>query len=251
MTQVQVNPDTLSVEIPYILGSDYPDRTEKLVRFESADNGFVFDDMNSSSLIGYTGSAEDITIPDSVTSIGSGAFEGCGSLVSVTVPSSVTGIGESAFAGCENLVSVTILNPDCQIYDSATTLFNGYDNETGEYRFNGTIYGYTDSTAQAYAEKYGHKFESIGSSTTPKPEKYKFGDPNGNGKIDSSDASFVLGVYAILATGGDAGLEEEQIKAADVNKDGKLDAKDASAILSYYSYTSTGGKEDLETFLKS
>ena len=251
MTQVQVASDALSVEIPYILGSDYPNKMEKLVRFESADNGFVFDDTQENdtiSLIDYTGSASDITIPDSVASIGSGAFEGCTILRDITIPSSVTTIGESAFAGCENLVSVTILNPDCQIYDSSTTLFNGYDNETGEYRFNGTIYGYTDSTAQAYAEKYGYKFEAIGSST---PEKYKFGDPNGNGKIDSSDASFVLGVYAILATGGDAGLEEEQIKAADVNRDGKIDSKDASIMLSYYSYTSTGGKDDLETFLKS
>ncbi len=92
------------------------------------------------------------------------------------------------FAGCENLVSVTILNPDCQIYDSSTTIFNDYDNETGEYRFNGTVYGYTDFTAQAYAEKYGYKFEAIGSSTPPNPEKYKFGDPNDDGKTDAKDA---------------------------------------------------------------
>lgn len=222
--------------------------------FEATDNGFVLDvtqENDTVSLVDYTGSASDITIPDSVTSVGSGAFEGCGSLVSVTVPSSVTGIGESAFAGCEKLVSVTILNPDCQIYDSSTAIFNDYDNETGEYRFNGTVYGYTDSTAQAYAEKYGYKFEAIGSSTPPNPEKYKFGDPNDDGKTDAKDASFVLGIYAILATGGDSGLTEEQEKAADVNKDGKIDSKDASVILSYYSYTSTVGKGDLETFLKS
>jgi hypothetical protein len=49
-----------------------------------------------------------ITLPDSLTSIGNAAFNGCGSLASVTIPSSVTSIGEGAFAGCGSLTSVTI-----------------------------------------------------------------------------------------------------------------------------------------------
>lgn len=80
---------------------------------------------------------------------------------------------------------------------------------------------------------------------------YKLGDTNEDGKIDAKDASFVLGVYAILSTGGKSNLTAEQEAAADVNGDKKIDSKDASAILSYYSYTSTGGKDDILTFLKS
>ena len=41
-----------------------------------------------------------VTIPDSVTSIGSYAFRGCTGLTSVTIPNSVTSIGEDAFYGC-------------------------------------------------------------------------------------------------------------------------------------------------------
>ena len=47
-------------------------------------------------------------IPDSVTSIGEGAFRGCTGLTSITIPDSVTDIGVSAFEGCTGLISITI-----------------------------------------------------------------------------------------------------------------------------------------------
>ena len=51
-----------------------------------------------------------ITIPNTVTSIGEGAFYKCLSLTSVTIPNSVTSIGREAFYGCSGLISVTIPN---------------------------------------------------------------------------------------------------------------------------------------------
>ena len=52
--------------------------------------------------------ATNVTIPDTVTSIGSEAFEYCYSLASVTIPNSVTSIGNGAFYYCSSLTSVTI-----------------------------------------------------------------------------------------------------------------------------------------------
>ena len=47
-------------------------------------------------------------IPNSVTSIGNSAFEGCDSLEYVNIPNSVTSIGEEAFLECNSLKSIYI-----------------------------------------------------------------------------------------------------------------------------------------------
>ena len=50
---------------------------------------------------------QNTVIPNSVTSIGDGAFSGCTGLTSVTIPNSVTSIGKYAFSYCSSLASVT------------------------------------------------------------------------------------------------------------------------------------------------
>ena len=47
-----------------------------------------------------------ITIPNSVTSIGDGAFSGCIGLTSFIVPNGVTSIGSHAFTECYNLKTI-------------------------------------------------------------------------------------------------------------------------------------------------
>ena len=235
-----------------------------------------------------------VTISDSVTSIGDIAFAYCNALSSVTLPHSVLLIGDSAFFDCSMLTSITIENQDCEIFDSEYTVVNGFDDYNNSV-YDGIIYGYTNSTAQAYAEKYGRRFIALDTTVTTttttttttdeittepitttteapvttttttttittttlvtvKPEvptepAMILGDTDGDGVINSSDASNVLTAYALIATGGESTLTEEQMKAADVNKDGAVDSSDASSILAYYAFTATGGTKTLEEFL--
>ena len=62
---------------------------------------------------------KSVTIGNSVTSIGEGAFEDCSGLKSVTIPNSVTSIGEQAFYDCRGLTSVTIGNSVTSIGEGA------------------------------------------------------------------------------------------------------------------------------------
>ena len=50
----------------------------------------------------------DITISESVTSIGNDAFRDCSGLTGITIPESVTSIGGDAFRGCSGLTGITI-----------------------------------------------------------------------------------------------------------------------------------------------
>lgn len=110
---------------------------------------------------GYYDSIKKVIIEDGITFIGDYAFSGCTSLYSVTIPKSVVEIGQYAFDDCMYLASVRIENPECKIPMSDSTINNGIIPALGTNHFDGTIYGYADSTAEMYAVKYGCHFEAI------------------------------------------------------------------------------------------
>ena len=61
----------------------------------------------------------ELTLPDSVTSIGNYAFSGCRSLTSIAIPDGITSIGDYAFYKCVSLTSMTIPEGVTSIGDSA------------------------------------------------------------------------------------------------------------------------------------
>ena len=64
-------------------------------------------------------SLQEITLPDSVTNIGDQAFSECTSLQKINLPDSLNSIGASAFSGCENLQQITLLDSLNSIGDYA------------------------------------------------------------------------------------------------------------------------------------
>ena len=62
-------------------------------------------------------SLKELTIGNTVTTIGANVFSGCSGLTSVTIPNSVTTIGANAFSGCTGLteVNITDLSAWCKI----------------------------------------------------------------------------------------------------------------------------------------
>ena len=89
----------------------------------SSSDGVLYN-KNLTELVCCPGGKTSVTIPDSVTSIGDGAFSGCRNLTSVTIPDSVTSIGDGAFSECRNLTSVTI--PD-SVTEIGWHAFEGYN----------------------------------------------------------------------------------------------------------------------------
>ena len=79
-----------------------------------------------------------IQIPDSVTSIGVYAFRYCSSLSSIQIPDSVTSIGGNAFSGCSNITAFTV-DENNQNYKSDNNLLLTKDGKTLVAGVNGNV----------------------------------------------------------------------------------------------------------------
>ena len=97
---------------------------------------------NVNYLVAYVGSNTDLTLPDDHNGqnyeLNNYAFSGCSGLTSVTIPNSVTSIGSYAFSGCNSLASITL-----PFIGANRTASDGY-NEVFGY-----IFGYTTTLSSS------------------------------------------------------------------------------------------------------
>ena len=110
------------ISIVKYLGSDF------LVTVPSLINGRPVTKLLGNVFVESGSTLIGVSLPDSLTRIGSGAFSGCTGLTSITIPNSVTDIGQSAFSGCTGLTSIAIPNGVASVsqytFDSCTSLIS-------------------------------------------------------------------------------------------------------------------------------
>lgn len=196
--------------------------------------------VKNNVLVGYQGDTEtltELTVAEGIQGISAGAF--CSrtdtesffvtefsALKTVTIPASVQLIGDGAFSEVPALESITILNPDCIILDGESdAIATGYINETTEggwcpSYFTGTIYGYTNSTAQAYAERHDYKFVSLGEPPV--------GDVTLDGEVGLRDAVILARALGGQTTGV---MSPAARRNADLNADGTVNDEDLTLLL--------------------
>ena len=85
-------------------------------------NTIIPDNVTSIGVGAFEGCEElhSINIPNNILKIATYAFFGCSKLISITIPNSVTFIGQNAFGNCDALVSITV--------DSTNSVYDSRDN---------------------------------------------------------------------------------------------------------------------------
>lgn len=232
----------------------FSDRSDlSAVVFDRAD---YLDTIGMMAFSSCTGLSGGVNIPSQVTDIGMSAFQGCSgfdtlyyntradipeqcfyscsSLETVYLADGVKNIGRLAFADCGSLSYIRIT--DSVEYISPIA-FKGCDNLT--------VYCYTDSYAHQYAADNGISFVLIDAPAPTEPPTqeptseptetpteitgYYIGDSDGNGELESIDATLIQRHLVELPIP----VSEDVLIHGDVDEDEELTVLDVTFIMRY------------------
>lgn len=232
----------------------------------------------------FSGDADlqTVSLPDSVTALsygdgGTGAFEGCVSLKKIAfsknlsqigyhtfrscsaleyaaLPETTVWLGAGAFGDCNSLAALEVHAPDCRFVSSAAVYADT------------TLYGYSGSSAEKFADKFDRRFvllESVtttsasttavttettasrittaassetgstessvtGSAVTEPEENYLLGDLDGDSAYALSDL-VLMNQYLL----GSFHAAAAQRAAMDCYADGRIDARDSQTLAGF------------------
>ncbi len=257
---------------------------EKNPYFSVVDNNLLFSkDMTTLCYYSPYRSAASYTVPDTVTTIGSGAFTGCEKLQEIILPDTLNTIERDAFIGCRSLKSLALpdsltkLNDpfshcyslryleipegvtdlsDLQLFfcEELTTLILP-DTLTSitDHAMGYGDPGLTDIYYAGTEEQWNEIVHMVPTGNHANPfenvnihfdfQGFSPADLNGDTQINANDAAMLLTAAAELGADSESGLTDAQIEAADLNGDGSVDASDAAYILAYTASVGAGSEK--------
>ena len=111
----------------------------------------------------------EIKLPSKLRKIGAYAFSNCSQLREVTIPENVTSIGNGAFDNCYNIRDINVL---CRYANIGERAFGYYhDRDYNILKIDDlTIHGYSDTSAENYANKNGFDFVILAHKHKPNTE---------------------------------------------------------------------------------
>ena len=201
-------------------------------------------------------SLEALTLPESVKSLGEWAFFNCKNLENLTVLNPKMQFADQAFGTCidrEAPYQICLwYNPDRELnqrlfenlyaqnplifdymsaslsveflgvatYDSVMQKIKASNFHADQLQRNGILTGYTDSTAQVFAEENNLVFHALDQ------ESYQAGDADLNGSVDILDVVFINRVVV-----GVESCTPEQLQYADMDGSGRIELSDSMAVL--------------------
>lgn len=250
------------------------DKTCALVSYQGFDavleipsqiDGYTVTTIRGGCFAGYASyMLEELTIPDSVTTLDDGAlqscfslrsvrlpetlekigahvFESCTAMESIEIPASVTTIGSNAFASCPSLTEITIPASVTLIDPTAFSLSD-----------NVVVYGVVNSYTEFFSSSAGLRFQPARSEFLSdyvqydETDGYAFGFTPGAPLADAftvtyggiltltpNEAGFENGTGALMQmknSGGQLLSEYTVLIFGDVNGDGAIDAFDAALL---------------------
>jgi len=167
--------------------------------------------------LAYGSKITQVTVPNSVTTIGTSAFNSCSKLTSATLGSSVANIGKSIFYGCGQMTELTCLASTPPAFSDADF---GLFKEMDDYA-RVTLH-VQEVSVDAYREAaiWSNFSQILGDVVLVNPF-----DVNCDGEVTVADANAVI---EVIVNGGGSGGHS---RLPDVNTDGEVSIADFNSVI--------------------